>query len=128
MQHVHRVEVIFWEPSDVGLTVRLDDDRSLFGHRGLAMQHVEVLLLVAVNTANFPRSHHAASVVGGPETNVCREYTAVKINPCTTRRRPSPVSVSRPSRPKSTCSSAPGSKSATGTVACRRPKSNSSVA
>jgi hypothetical protein len=58
---------------------------------------------------------------------MCREYTAVKISAFTTRRRPS-ASVSRPSRPKSTCTSLQGSQSATRTVARRCPNPNSVVA
>jgi len=44
------------------------------------------------------------------------------------RRRPSDPSLSRPMRPKSTCSSLPGSPSATRTVVRGwRPNSNSAV-
>jgi len=47
---------------------------------------------------------------------MCREYTAVKINAWTLRRRPVSGSSRYPRYPKSTCSSAPGSPSATLTV------------
>jgi len=55
-------------------------------------------------------------------TNMCREYTAVKTSACVTRRRPVAGSSSRPILPKSACSSAPGSQSATGTVPWREPR------
>ena len=47
-------------------------------------------------------------------TNMCREYTAVKINACTTRRRPLTESVSMPIRAKSIWHSTPGSPSSDG--------------
>jgi hypothetical protein len=53
-------------------------------------------------------------------TNMCREYTAVKINACTTRRRPVTLSNSMPIRAKSIWRSTPGSPSTTGTVPARR--------
>jgi hypothetical protein len=53
-------------------------------------------------------------------TKQWREYTAVKINAQHTRRRPVVESKIRPILPKSTCNSAPGSPSATGTVDRRR--------
>ncbi len=55
------------------------------------------------------------------QTNMCREYTAVKISACTFRRRPVTGSVSMPIYPKSSWHSPPGSPSATRTVAALRP-------
>jgi hypothetical protein len=49
-------------------------------------------------------------------TNMCREYTAVKINAWVTRRRPVAGSQTRPILPKSIWHSTPGSPSATRTV------------
>ena len=73
-----------------------------------------------------PKNRHAASqpatiasnvVANVSHTNICREYTAVKINACTTRRRPACESKINPIRAESTWHSSPGSPSATGTVA-----------
>ncbi|WP_415624453.1 hypothetical protein [Mycobacterium xenopi] len=56
-------------------------------------------------------------------TNMCLEYTAVKISACTTRLRPDSASKILPIRPKSIWHSTPGSPSTTGTVpALRRPR------
>jgi putative transposase len=52
----------------------------------------------------------------------------VKINACSARRRPLSGSSIRPSRPKSTWHSTPGSPSATRSVGCRRPKPQCSTA
>ena len=50
---------------------------------------------------------------------MCREYTAVKINACTSRRRPVSGSGIKPIRAKSIWHSTPGSPSATRTVVPR---------
>ena len=72
-----------------------------------------------------PKNRHAASqpatiassvVANVNHTNMCREYTAVKINACTTRRRPVSGSGIKPILAKSIWHSTPGSPSATGTV------------
>jgi hypothetical protein len=52
----------------------------------------------------------------------------VKINACTTRRRPAAGSLISPIRPKSSWHSTPGSPSATRTVARRRPNPHRSTA
>jgi hypothetical protein len=59
----------------------------------------------------------AASVwVYVSQTNMCREYTAVKISAWTFRSRPVSGSVIVPIRAKSIWHSTPGSPSFTGTV------------
>jgi hypothetical protein len=60
-------------------------------------------VVCGITTANIPPMNtHAASnpaqrlPVGRVDETLCREYIAVKINPRTTRRRPSTASVSIP--------------------------------
>jgi hypothetical protein len=60
--------------------------------------------------------------------NMCREYTAVKIDPCTTRLVPLVGVRDQAEAAESTCTSPPGSPSTNRTVARRRPKPNSLVA
>ena len=68
----------------------------------------------------FKASDHVAQrlPVGRADEHVPGVHRG-KDQPCTTRRRPSPWSVSMPSRPEMTCTSAPGSQSATRTVVFR---------
>jgi hypothetical protein len=85
-----------------------------------------VLMLSGIRTLKTPpKNLHAASQPSMTaanvwenvnHTNMGREYTAVKINACTTRRRPQPESNSMPIRAKSIWHSTPGSPSTTGTV------------
>jgi hypothetical protein len=95
-------------------------------------------MLSGTNTLNTPPNQtHAASQpaitavrvwVKDNQTNMCREYTAVKINACATRRRSVSGSLISPSRPKSIWHSTPGSPSATRTVGWRRPNPHRSTA
>ena len=69
------------------------------------------VILSGISTLNTPpKNRHAASqpaMIASSvwenvnHTNMCREYTAVKISACTTRRRPESVSKIIPIRAKS---------------------------
>ena len=94
-------------------------DRVRVGHDRLHVvrdQHLEQPPKNA-HAASHPAITASSVCENVSHTNMCREYTAVKINACATRRRPVAGSWTRPIRPKSIWHSTPGSPSATRTVA-----------
>ena len=68
------------------------------------------------HAASHPAITAASVCENVNHTNMCREYTAVRISAWTLRRRPDSASSRYPMNPKSTCNSTPGTPSATRTV------------